>query len=71
MLVTGVNDWYVDGDQLVHIQLLGSSVDVKYNRLAASVNVTNLDNDVAGAGWTVRGPTFQPISRPDPTQTTD
>eukprot|EP00667_Euglena_gracilis_P000080 EG_transcript_80 len=52
VLVTGVNDWYVDGDQLVHIQLLGSSVDAKYNRLAASVNVTNLDNDVAGLNIT-------------------
>ncbi len=48
ILVTGVDDGAVDGDQVFSIQIASSSLDLNYHNLAiSSISMTNLDNDGA------------------------
>eukprot|EP01105_Mastigella_eilhardi_P017803 TRINITY_DN4101_c0_g2_i5.p1 TRINITY_DN4101_c0_g2~~TRINITY_DN4101_c0_g2_i5.p1 ORF type:complete len:1903 (-),score=320.30 TRINITY_DN4101_c0_g2_i5:75-5783(-) len=48
IVITGVDDYFVDGTQNCTVVLKSSSTDTSFNNLVATVKVANLDNDVAG-----------------------
>ena len=52
--VTGQDELIDDGDSLNTITMQPVSFDSNYNNLTFSVNVTNVDNDVAGLHFCVR-----------------
>ncbi|HEU4385626.1 MAG TPA: Calx-beta domain-containing protein [Anaeromyxobacteraceae bacterium] len=46
--LTGVNDFYDDGDKPYTVQVSAASTDPKYQGLGGTVSATNIDDDTAG-----------------------